>query len=370
MDRINILVVGQTPPPYHGQAIMIQKMLEGNYKSIKLFHVRMSFSNNIGEVGRFRLNKIVESIKLITKIILARFRFNSKILYYPPSGPNTMAIIRDIVILISTRWLFSKVIFHFEGGGLGEFYMKTPRLYRPLFRFAYFKPDAAIHLTNLSPNDGGVIKAKKIYVVPNGIEDLFSTYSTLQLQKVQNPVILFVGALYKSKGVFDLLEAGRILKDKGYNFCIKIMGEGSLETVQDIQRFIISAHLNNNVELLGVRVGGDKWIEYATSDIFCFPSYYEAESFPVVILEALMFGLPVVASKWRGIPRAVRDGENGFLVPIQSPEQLAEKLRILVEDENLRKRMGLRGREIFMNEFTINKFWDSIERVFVEVAMN
>ena len=65
-----ILIVGQTPPPYHGQSIMIEKMLSGDYGDIELIHVRMGFSRDLDEVGRLNLKKVFELFVIIGRIIL------------------------------------------------------------------------------------------------------------------------------------------------------------------------------------------------------------------------------------------------------------------------------------------------------------
>jgi len=366
-NSVRVLVVGQTPPPYGGQAIMIQKLLEGNYKRIELFHVRMSFSKEMGEAGSFKLHKILELLKVIVMITRARLKYRPQILYYPPSGPKFWPVLRDIAILAATRWMFPKVVFHFHAGGLGNYYTKLPSILKPLFRKAYFNPAAAIHLSKYSPSDGESIQAGRIYVIPNGIEDVYPTYSDYKGQFNQTPVILFVGALYESKGVFDLLHAAHILKSQGYRFQMRLMGQGSEEMETAIRNFISENGLNVSVKLIGVKIGDEKWREFAIADIFCFPTYFEAETFGVVLLEAMMFGLPIVATRWRGIPALVKDGENGFLVPIKTPEELAEKLKLLLDDKCLRKSMGRRGREIFLKEYTIDKFRERMEQVFLEV---
>jgi len=366
-EPVRVLIVGQTPPPYGGQAIMIQKLLEGHYEHVQLFHVRMHFFRNMGEAGRFQLRKVIETFKVLFKIILARIRHKPHILYYPPAGPKIWPVLKDIIILTATRRMFPKIVFHFRAGGLGEYYHQSPSLLKFFLRLAYFRPDVAIHNSEFS-NDGEIIKAKKVYVIPNGIEDVFSNFSNLKNSISEIPVILYVGALYESKGVFDLLKAVQILNDQGYRFCLKLIGQGATEVEDAVRGFIFRNGLNENVKLLGVKVGDEKWLEFATSDIFCFPTYFEAENTPVVILEAMMFGLPVVATKWRGIPAMVRDRENGFLVSIRAPHEIAEKLKILIENENLRREMGRRGREIFLREFTIDKFRKKMEEVFLETA--
>ncbi|MCK5269122.1 MAG: glycosyl transferase family 1, partial [Spirochaetes bacterium] len=78
-----ILAVGQTPPPYGGQAIMIKTMLEGEYKDVELIHIKMNFSSEMDEIGKLKIFKVFKLIGLISKIIFFRFYYNTHILYYP-----------------------------------------------------------------------------------------------------------------------------------------------------------------------------------------------------------------------------------------------------------------------------------------------
>src|SRR5215469_11383972 len=131
MSTPNILVVGQTPPPLHGQAIMIQAFLEGSYGDFCLTHVRMDFSRSIDEVGSFSFRKVRVLFAVMDQMVQARWN-GAEVLYYPPAGPKRNAILRDIVLLCATRWMFRKTVFHFHAAGLYEFYPRLRSWERPL----------------------------------------------------------------------------------------------------------------------------------------------------------------------------------------------------------------------------------------------
>ena len=94
-----------------------------------------------------------------------------KILYYPPAGPNRVTIFRDFAILLPTRWLFGKTIFHFHASGLSEIYERLPAWQRWLFRRAYYNADAGIRLSALTPDDARQLRVRREYVIANGIDD-------------------------------------------------------------------------------------------------------------------------------------------------------------------------------------------------------
>ena len=84
----------------------------------------------------------------------------------------------------------------------------------------------------------------------------------------------------------------------------------------------------------------------------------------MVLLEAMQFGLPVVATRWRGIPSVVADGVNGYLVPVRDSATLADRLARLLRDEALARRMGAAGRRAYEERFTLERFHRDLQAVF------
>lgn len=366
-----VLTVGQTPPPFGGQAISIQNILRGKYRELKLFHVRMFFSKEMDEIGKFRFIKIIKLPIVILNIIYQRFRHNIHILHYPPGGPERLPMYRDLAILLTTRFLFKKTIFYFHAEGISELYKRLYPWEQFLYRRAYWAPDLAVKQSSFGPTDGEFLQAIKNVVISNGEQDRYPKFTKLHRQNRDRPapVLLFVGVVRESKGVMELLQAVRILRDEGFIFKVEIMGKFESEEFQKKGQDFIAAHnLGGAVQFLGVRTDEAKWKTYAEADIMVFPSFFESESFGRVLIEAMQFELPVVATRWRGIPSIVEDGKSGFLVPIKDSQALAEKIAILLKDPTRREEMGKRGREIFLERFTIERFWRNIEEAFLSVA--
>lgn len=354
-DKKSIMVVGQVPPPWGGQAVAIRKLVDTTFDGIDLHHVPMSFSKDMDDIGRFRWRKLSQLPNLIARIWVARFRSKCSTLYYPPGGESSTAVLRDIVVLLSCRMLFAEVIFHAHAGGFVDVAEATPLPIRLLARAAYRKPDVLIQLTEKSPPDGLRVGAKRIECVSNGLHDDGARYARYIGEKTADGHVqlLFVGAISAGKGIMVLLEACSLLKDRGMKFLLKVMGRFSSSEFEDqCASFIRERELEAYVEFIGVLTGDDKWQVYCDSDIFCFPSFFRSENQPLVIIEAMQFGLSVVASDWRGIPTMVTDGEVGFTVPIKDPEALAERLRLLIDCPELRIEMGRAARQVFLNKYT------------------
>lgn len=366
---IPILVVGQTPPPVHGQALMTRYLLEGDYRSIRLHHVRMAFSSDLQEVGSFRFAKLLHLAALIVRIWAARLRTGSPVLYYPPAGPNRVPFLRDCVLLGLTRWLFKKTVFHFHANGLSTLYPELPLPLRLIFRWIYGRPDLSIRVSSSGPDDAGFIQSKKTAVVPNCIPDMASSQDAALPRGNDRPVILYLGSLFEEKGVLVLLEACAALKSRNVPFLCRLAGRAespgfAAKLDQEVRRY----GLESEVQLCGQVTGEAKWNLLRQADLFCFPSFYASEGCPLVILEAFQFGIPVVSTHWRGIPDLVTEGETGFLTPPRNPAAVAEALERLAGNPALREAMGRKARMHYEQHFRLGTFQSRMEALLLATA--
>ena len=364
MDRKKkILVVGQTPPPYGGQAMMTERLLKSKMEGIEWYHVRMNFSKSIGEIGKFSANKIFHLLEIIFKSLFVRFRYGVKELYYMPVGNNPVPLIRDMLILLVIKWFFPRKIYHYRSAGVSSFVQQLSPFLSRLVRWIYGKPAVAIHLAARNPNEGAYFGAKKTFVVPNGLEDSAKDY--LPISKPDGPVrILSVGVVRASKGIMVLLEAANYLMQKGLDFQVDIVGGFESEVFeQEAKSYIQQHNLSEKVNFLGVLTGAKKWDLFVRSHIFCFPSYFESESFGNVVLEAMMFEMPVVGSDWRGIPEIIVHGKTGMVVPVKDAVATAESLEALILNPENRISMGKMGRERFLQHYQLPFFIKRMEKV-------
>lgn len=348
---------------------MIRALLDGRYTRIRLFHVRLRYSEDMESVGKFAFRKLWVLFTTILHVWVARFRYRTPVLYYPPSGPNTVPVLRDIVFLCATRWLFRWTVFHFHAGGVSRFGPSLPAPFRPLFRWAYRRPALAIRTAPQNPEDGKILGARKEVIVPNGIPDMRGTVPEHLAAPGEPLVVLFTGVLIPSKGVRVLLEAFAEVVRRGADVRLELMGKWGDEDFRvDCERYVGAHGLEKRVTFLGVKKDREKLLHFAGCDIFCFPSFFEAESFGLVLVEAMQFAKPVVTTDWRGIPSVVRHGENGLVVPVQDPAAVADALMELIDDPALRRRMGEAGRRIFEERFTLERFHRNMEDALAGVS--
>jgi len=384
---IKVLIVGQTPPPYHGQAIMIDRLLRGATSRVKLFHVRMAFSESIGEVGKFRWTKLAHLVSVIVRIWYHRLVHGTRVLYYPPAGPHRIPLYRDLAILLSTRWMFRKTVLHFEAGGVSALYSQLSPPVRWLFRRALFHADAAVRLAECTPDDARLLEARSEYIIPNAVEDglrimeeavaggKVSSATARPLEHARGAHVerglrlLFVGIMRESKGVLVLIEACGLLARRGVPFSVEFVGQfQSAEFEQRALARVAELGIEGNVTFSGLLVGQEKMAAFARADVLCLPSFYESEAFPIVLLEAMSFGLPVLATRWRGIPAIVDDGVTGYLVEPRDAGAVVDRLEQLSNDSGLRSRMGAAARDKYLGAYTEERYVAQFEAAFEEVA--
>jgi glycosyltransferase involved in cell wall biosynthesis len=151
------------------------------------------------------------------------------------------------------------------------------------------------------------------------------------------PRLLHIGRLSSEKGVADLLEAVRILKNKHGPWCqLTVAGSGPEEN--RLKEYVKALGIDENVRFVGyVKEDAELVRLYQNSDVFILPSY--TEGVPKVILEAMANGLPVVSTAVGGIPEIVQDGVNGLLVPPRDPEGIYAAIHRLLKDGELRLRI-------------------------------
>jgi glycosyltransferase involved in cell wall biosynthesis len=166
--------------------------------------------------------------------------------------------------------------------------------------------------------------------------------------------ILFVGRLVKRKGLDDLLEAFKVVKNVITDCKLVIVGDGPENA--ELQRKTVAMNLTD-VEFTGVLRGAELRDQYMKCSICVLPSKYVSddpanEGLGLSLIEASMHSKPLVGTVHGGIPEIIEDGVNGFLVPEGDASKLANCIVLLLSNKDLCKKMGKKAREIAISKFT------------------
>jgi len=169
------------------------------------------------------------------------------------------------------------------------------------------------------------------------------------------------GQISRHKGHDVLFEAAKLLKKRGDNFEVLVFGAGQLEYVSNLEERIKLAGLIHQWKWMGY--AEDQQQMYRSMDICVVPSRFD-EPFGMVALEALRYGVPVVAARRGGLPEIVDHEISGFLVEPDNAVELADRLKWLIENPERARSMGRRGREKVLREFTQERMVSEFEEVF------
>jgi rhamnosyl/mannosyltransferase len=201
--------------------------------------------------------------------------------------------------------------------------------------------------------------AERVHIVPLGVAA--ERFTPRSGPRPPGPVkILFVGQLRHYKGVDDLLRAVSQLHG---DVQLLIAGDGPMRVEWEALRRDLN--LAERAAFLGRVPDGDLPTLYQAADIFVLPANSRAESFGTVLLEAMASGLPCVTTEISsGNSYVVQNGATGLVVPPRSPGALAEALGRLVEDSEMRTRLGAAGRERVLKHFTDEAMIQRVEAVY------
>lgn len=204
----------------------------------------------------------------------------------------------------------------------------------------------------LDPND--------VEVIGNGVDE--KVFYPIQ-SKSREKYILYTGRLSYRKGLFDFIQCGISICSRYPDIKFKLTGKGPL--VDKLEKIVHQSGYEDRFEFLGY-VEKNKLIElYQNATVFVLPSHYEG--LPTTLLEAMSCGLPIVATAVSGNLDVLKSKKNGILVPIKSPDKMAEAVSSLLDDKNLRIKLGIAARKTIENKFTWNVISDKILRCYAYI---
>ena len=227
-----------------------------------------------------------------------------------------------------------------------------------------------------------IIKASNVYIVPNGIdvERFNKTISDKEkdiLRKKYNikddeKIILFCGRLIPEKGIMEVIKSLELL-DTNQKYKLLIVGNSAFgknaKTDFEIELFNLAEKFKNNIVFTGFIHNSELYKIHSISDIFVAPSICD-EAFGLVFLEAMAAGLPIISTNSGGIPELVGN-KAGILLERDKEliNNIAKNLKLLLEDENLRKEMGESGKQISKN-YTLENVYNIFVNVINEMDGN
>ena len=363
-----ILFILHLPPPVHGAA-MVGKYIHDSKpvnESFDCHYINLTTARDLADIGKVGLRKLKQFYNLLKQIRREVKRLRPRLVYVTPNACGG-AFYKDFIVVQMLKSMGCRVVVHYHNKGVST--RQNRRLDDFLYR-RFFKDVKVMLLAEALYKDvKKYVYRDDVYTCPNGIPETLTEESAAgRSNKI--PHLLFLSNLLESKGVLVLLDACKILKDKGYSFvCDFVGGETDEIDAARFTREVERRGLNSIVVYHGRKYGEEKHEFFENSDIFVFPTYYPNECFPLVLLEAMSHGIACVSTNEGGIPDVVKDNENGLICKKSDAESLAGCIERLLDSKDLRLKLGEDGYRKFKSRFTLEAFERKFGQVLTDVIL-
>lgn len=253
------------------------------------------------------------------------------------------------------KLLGKKTIIHLHCGD------QLPEIWSPMYEEMFTKCDMALVL---SPS----IKRKvEGYIGTNHrVEVLFNPSPTIgQITPVEKreKEILFAGTLNSNKGYADLIQGFAKIAQKHPDWKVVFAGNGQVEQAKALAQ---SLGVENQCQFLGWVNGEQKDAAFRRASVLCLASYQEG--FPMAVLDAWAYGVPVVSTPAGGLIDIIQEGKNGLLFEAGNIDQMAEKLDRIISDDTLRKDIGGESRMLAYTTFNIKTINNQLGDLYEELS--
>lgn len=365
-----ILLIGPTPPPYHGVSVAMQAILSSPMvKTFNLIHLDITDRRGISHVNQPDLYDVFLFIKQFFRNVMLLLKEKPAILYLPISQTR-IGFIRDSLFIIPALMMRCAVVVHLHGANFERLSIEAGPFWNAYMGSILRRVDHFIVLGEmLRPIFKNWTKPERISVVPNGVslnsksDEALPTPSSIKKGPFR---VIFLSTLCRQKGLFVFLHAIPLIlrEEKEVEFVIA----GPWRNTQDRQEaetWLANSGFKESIRFVGEMTGSEKRLFFKSGNLFVFPGIQQ-EGQPLVVLEAMGTGLPVIATDRGCLRETVIDGITGFIIPPNVPEAIAEKVVQLVRSPNLQRSMGEASRKRFELHYTLDQFADRLERIFIK----
>jgi glycosyltransferase involved in cell wall biosynthesis len=273
-----------------------------------------------------------------------------------------LSLMRDIPLLLATRRSVGCIVLQFHGGRSDVLVSEGNRAFKAASWLLLRASDGLLLLSSEEARE-----TRSFYPAGNyhTVSNPFSPNGGPKRREHDGtPTLLFASRLVAEKGIFDLLDAVALMRER---LPVRLLVAGGGPAQAEVEERVRTLDLERHVTLAGHLDRDEMARIYGSADAFVLPTYW-IEGFPTAISEAMDAGLPVVTTKSRGMADHLEEGVNALFVPPKAPRELAAALERLLGDESARVRMGEANRakvEDFAPERVAGEYIRALEAILV-----
>jgi glycosyltransferase involved in cell wall biosynthesis len=358
-----ILSIVPLPPPVHGAGVVSQQMV-GSPKIATRFSVSVVNSSqsrsvrSMGSVSRRRLRSVPRAVAIVLRSLLGVLRRPD--IVYVALTVSDIAFLRDSLAIWAAKMMKIPVVLHLHNRG-------TKRLIErgipaTLIRGVIDRTTILVLYPDMAKDTQRYAPHSKYIVCPNGVPDPFRDWPPdfpgfdLRERSDQTFRVLYLSNLIRTKGVCEAVLAVAMAREQGAEMTLDVVGAPGDVSYDDLMTIAGPTKDVSWLRLRGGMFGNRKLETVSRADVLVFPSYYPNECLPLVILEAMSVGTPVLASREGGIPTIIEDGHNGVLLDEVSSESIAKALVSLQRDRSIIKKFSLNRPSEYSQKYTLESF--------------
>ncbi len=265
---------------------------------------------------------------IIKYIFILLFWNNIKLVHIHTASRGSF--FRKLAIFHIAKLFNKKVILHIHGAKFDNFFDTSSGFIKKMIINVLNKSDLVLVLSK-------EWQRKILKICENGNIKILYNPTVIKPTAIGNKNVLFMGRLGERKGVYDIIEAAKYVESDAI---FHLYGDGKIEKPT-----------GDNVKIHGWVSGEKKDEVFKNAAMLILPSY--SEGLPISILEGMACGLPIIATPVGGIPEAVENGINGFLIEPGDCKALSEKIDLLLKDKELREKMGTESKKTAKEKFDV-----------------
>jgi len=360
-----VLIIGPTPPPFHGVAVAIQLLLNSAIADrFSLSHLDLADRRGIQHVNKPDLHDVLLFVRQWLKLVGTLITIRPTVSYLVLSQ-STIGFLRDSLLIWPAYLRGSHVVLHLHGGNFREWFLGRSWFMKVYVKAVLRCVTRAIVLGEcLKHQFEGLIDEKRIAVVPNGIDWTDSSRHASIPRGGSRFRILHLSTLSHLKGALVLLQAVPLVIHRRKDVEFIFAGPWShAEDKQWADEFIRQQKIGAHVSFSGQVDAAEKKALFDSADIFVFPGVQQ-EGQPLVVIEAMAAGIPVIFTDRGCLRDTVPDGEAGLVVPIGDPQRLADRVLWLLNHPEKMKTMGASGRKRYEALYTKERHIERMIEVF------
>ena len=332
------------------------------------------------KIGKYRINRT--HVWFSFKLFFVNSSMSKQIEKDRPDLIHTIGLrsYQSIVAWRTSKKLKIPLIISDQGGlTTHPFFNESGLLLKILYRVQnYFIKKIIKHATTISVANEyekaiflDLDKKSKVQIIRNGVnlETLVSKVNFKEKYKINSKFILFVGRFSKSKGIENLINALNIIKNEKIISDVRLVIMGvNFGFEQKMEELIERFDLSEKIMIIKNPPREDVISAYGESEFLILPSQWELS--PLVPLESFAFKKPVISTRSHGIPFTVQDDKTGILVEPENSEELSKAIIKLLQDDNLRERLGMCGYEFVHEECNCISMAKNSLRLYEQVLEN